>query len=169
MKMVSTNFLYALIFYIFICLNIKNIYYINIKFLDHNISYYTLLKFNHSKIIKDVIFIPLVKRLVWKLDLASLIIGKIATRRLEVGNQFRIWFLTYFSPKSWRIYKKNTMNESVHLTLYVLSSRKQQGASFLVGTQLQQWKNKRERKKIGFPLLSFFSELLEFFWVLKEE
>ena len=38
---------------------------------------------------------------------------------------------------------------------------KQQGTSFLVETQLQQWKNKRERK-IGFPLLSFFFELLEF-------
>ena len=59
--------------------------------------------------------------------------------------------------------EKNTMNESVHLTLYELSRRKQQGTSFLVGTQLQQWKNKRERKKICFPLLSFFFELLELF------
>ena len=59
--------------------------------------------------------------------------------------------------------EKNTMNESVYLTLYVLSSRKQQGASFLVGTKLQQWKNKKERNKMGFPLLSFFFELLEFF------
>ena len=53
------------------------------------------------------------------------------------------------------------MNESVHFILYELSRRKQQGASFLVETQLQQWKNKRERK-IGFPLLLFFFELLEF-------
>ena len=53
------------------------------------------------------------------------------------------------------------MNESVYFTLYELSRRKQQGTSFLVETQLQQWKNKRERK-IGFPLLSFFFELLEF-------
>ena len=28
---------------------------------------------------------------------------------------------------------------------------------------MQQWKNKRERKNIGFPLLSFFFELLELF------
>ena len=53
------------------------------------------------------------------------------------------------------------MNESVYFTLYELSRRKEQGTSFLVETQLQQWKNKRE-KKIGFPLLSFFFELLEF-------
>ena len=52
------------------------------------------------------------------------------------------------------------MNERVYFTLYELS-RKQQGTSFLVETQLQQWKNKRERK-IGFLLLSFFFELLEF-------
>ena len=45
--------------------------------------------------------------------------------------------------------------------MYELSGRKQQGTSFLVETQLQQWKNKRDRK-IGFPLLSFFFELLEF-------
>ena len=50
------------------------------------------------------------------------------------------------------------MNERVYFTL---SRRKQQGTSFLVETQLQQWKNKRERKQ-GFPLLSFFFELLEF-------
>ena len=53
------------------------------------------------------------------------------------------------------------MKESVHFTLYELSKRIQQGISFLVETQLQQWKNKRERK-IGFPLLSLFFELLEF-------
>ena len=53
------------------------------------------------------------------------------------------------------------MNENVHFTLYELSRKIQQGISFLVETQLQQWKNKRERK-IGFPLLSFFFELLEF-------
>ena len=57
--------------------------------------------------------------------------------------------------------EKNNKNRSVHFTLYELSRRKQQGTSFLVETQLQQWKNKRERK-IGFPLLSFFFELLEF-------
>ena len=57
--------------------------------------------------------------------------------------------------------EKNTMNESVYFTLYELSRRKQQGTTFLVETQLQQWKNKRERK-IAFPLLSFFFELLEF-------
>ena len=50
------------------------------------------------------------------------------------------------------------MNERVYFTL---SRRKQQGTSFLVETQLQHWKNKRERK-IGFLLLSFFFELLEF-------
>ena len=53
------------------------------------------------------------------------------------------------------------MNESVHFTLYKLSRRKQQGTSVLVETQLEQWKNKRERK-LGFALLSFFFELLEF-------
>ena len=53
------------------------------------------------------------------------------------------------------------MNENVHFTLYELSRKIQQGISFLVETQLQQWKNKRERK-IGFPLLSFFFEFLEF-------
>ena len=53
------------------------------------------------------------------------------------------------------------MNENIHFTLYELSRKIQQGISFLVETQLQQWKNKRERK-IGFPLLSFFFELLEF-------
>lgn len=57
--------------------------------------------------------------------------------------------------------EKNIMNESVHFTLYELSRRKQQGTFVLVETQLQQWKQKRERK-IGFPLFSFFFELFEF-------
>ena len=55
---------------------------------------------------------------------------------------------------------ENTMNESVHFTWYEFSRRKQQCTSFLVKTQLQQWKNERECKR-GFPLLLFFFELLE--------
>ena len=67
-------------------------------------------------------------------------------------------FNILFTKNNEESKKKNNMNERVYFTL---SRRKQQGTSFLVETQLQQWKNKRERK-IGFPLLSFFFELLEF-------
>lgn len=66
-----------------------------------------------------------------------------------------------FTKNNEELKKKNIMNESVYFTLYELSRRKQQSTSFIVETQLQQWKNKRERK-IRFPLISFFFELFEF-------
>ena len=88
-------------------------------------------------------------------------IGKIVTRSLEMEINLKYDFNIFFIKNNEESKRENAMNESVHVTLYELSRRKQQGTSFLVETQLQQWKNKRERK-IDFPLLSFLFELLEF-------
>ena len=88
-------------------------------------------------------------------------IGKIVTRSLEMEVNLEYDFNIFFTKNNEESKRENCMNENVHFTLYELSRKIQQGISFLVETQLQQWKNKRERK-IGFPLLSFFFELLEF-------
>ena len=53
------------------------------------------------------------------------------------------------------------MNESIYFTLYELSRRKQQGTSFLLEFNCNNGRT-RERGKIGFLLLSFVFELLEF-------
>ena len=95
-------------------------------------------------------------------------IGKIVTKNLEMKSNLECDFKLFYTKNNEKSKGENGMNESVHFTLYELSRRKQQGASFFVETQLQQWKNKRERKNIGFPLLSFFFELLELFLDSKE-
>ena len=67
----------------------------------------------------------------------------------------------FFTKNNEESKKKNTMNERVYFTLYELSRRKQQGTSFLVELNCNNGRT-RERGKIGFLLLSFFFELLEF-------
>ena len=84
-------------------------------------------------------------------------IGKIVTRSLEMEINLEYDFNIFFTKNNKESKRENGMNKSVHFTLYELNRRIQQGTSFLVETQLQQWKNKRERGKYVF--LSFRSSL----------
>ena len=72
-------------------------------------------------------------------------IGKVKSRSLDMESNLEYDFQHTLYQNNEESKKKNNMNERVYFTLYELS-RKQQGTSFLVETQLQQWKNKRERK-----------------------
>ena len=65
-------------------------------------------------------------------------IGKIVTRSLEMESNLEYDFNIFFTKNNEESKRENTMNESVHFTLYELSRKKQQGTFFLVEIQLQQ-------------------------------
>ena len=56
--------------------------------------------------------------------------------------------------------EKNNRNESVHFTLCELSGRKPQDIYFLVKLNCNNGRTRERGNKIGFPLISFFFELL---------